>query len=108
MRTETVTNDACRKFHADNVHARLITTYIGPGTEYGVPKDACCPPEQVHQAPSGAAMLLKGLKWPTSNERQLKHRSPPIEGTGIIRFVVVLEPDTDDTKLLSESYTSFA
>ena len=31
---EVVRTDSCRKFHADYVTARLITTYLGEGTQW--------------------------------------------------------------------------
>ena len=106
LRLEAVTNDACRKFHADNVKARLICTYAGPGTEYGL-VDNTAVPNDVHRVPTGQPILLKGLKWPAQQKSRLKHRSPPIEGTGQTRFVVVLEPTTPDTEQLNESYLPF-
>lgn len=35
FRLDVINTDACARFHADNVRARLICTYRGPGTEYG-------------------------------------------------------------------------
>ena len=106
LRLEVITNDACRKFHVDNVTVRLICTYAGPGTEYGVLGDNQSP-ETVRRAPTGMPMLFKGLKWPASENRLLKHRSPPIEETGQTRFVVVLEPISPGTEQLNESYRPF-
>ena len=34
IRLERVTTNACRKWHADYVTARLITTYVGQGTQW--------------------------------------------------------------------------
>lgn len=33
IRLEIVETDACRRFHADDVTARLICAYVGPGTQ---------------------------------------------------------------------------
>ena len=90
LRVEAVTGDACRRFHTDNVEARLICSYAGPGTEYGVSKDENAP-EQIHRVPTGQPILLKGKLWPGTRETKLLHRSPPIAGTGIVRLVIVLE-----------------
>lgn len=43
LRVELVRDDACRKFHCDTLKARLICTYSGKGTEFGVPESG--PPE---------------------------------------------------------------
>lgn len=106
LRVETVTDDACRRFHADNVKARLICTYSGPGTEYGVAKDGEMP-AHIYRAPTGQPILLKGLKWSGSGKRPLRHRSPPIEGTGLWRLVIVIEPDSFDTQQLNASFAPF-
>lgn len=34
VRLERIDHDACRKFHRDNVEARLVTTYRGPTTQW--------------------------------------------------------------------------
>ena len=106
LRLEAVTNDACRKFHADNVKVRMICTYAGPGTEFGLTENAELP-DHILRTPTGQPILLKGLKWRGCKMRQLKHRSPPIKGTGQTRFVVVLEPVTPGTEQLNESYLPF-
>jgi len=106
LRIEMVTDNACPKFHTDNVKARLICTYFGPGTDYGVTEDRSSP-EQVHRVPTGSSILLKGLKWSASEKRCLKHRSPPIEGTGKSRFVVVIEPATSDTMHMNKTFAAF-
>ncbi len=90
MRIEVVTDDACRKFHVDNVLARMICTYSGPGTEYGVSGKNKAP-EQIHRVPTGQPMLFKGKLWPGARNRVLQHRSPPVAGMDIARFVIVLE-----------------
>jgi len=33
LRLEAITHDHCWRFHRDNVQWRLLTTYLGPGTE---------------------------------------------------------------------------
>lgn len=33
VRLEAICDDACRLFHTDRMRARLVTTYLGPGTE---------------------------------------------------------------------------
>lgn len=102
-----VRTDQCRKFHVDYVRYRLITTYVGPGTEW-VPDEAVCrealdhPPDcpfdankeivreasAIRHAVPGEVILMKGALYP--NHRGAVHRSPPIEGTGRVRVVLVL------------------
>ena len=106
MRIEIVSNDACRLFHADNVKARLVCTYAGPGTEYGIAEDGSIP-EEIHRAPTGQPILLKGLKWTETENVSLKHRSPPIEGTEETRLVIVLEPVCPNADAMNSTYSPF-
>ena len=111
IRIETITDDACRKFHTDNVEARLICTYSGPGTEYGFCHNGG-EPDRIFRVPTGQPILLKGMKWPGDVDRFLKHRSPPIAGRGVTRLVVAWEPVINpleellpiDTVLMSQRY----
>ncbi|MEM8851819.1 MAG: DUF1826 domain-containing protein, partial [Pseudomonadota bacterium] len=77
------------RFHVDAIHARLVCTYRGPGTQYGLSTDGA-PPTRVFTVPTGAPILLRGSLWP-GEATGLMHRSPPIEGTGITRLVLVLD-----------------
>lgn len=100
-------NDACRKFHADYVKLRLITTYFGPGTEwvpgYGIRRDVLADPplcprtanrkivpdrRAVRHARAGDVLLLKGERH--GKARAAVHRSPPIEQRGLARLVLTL------------------
>ena len=103
---EAVRTNQCRKFHVDHVRYRLVTTYVGPGTEW-VPDDAVrrealdhpldCPcdankeivrdPSAVRHAVPGEVIVMKGARHP--NHRGAVHRSPPIEGTGRTRVVLI-------------------
>jgi len=94
LRLEAVTTDSCRKFHADYVKARLITTYWGAGTQWLDSADAMRvrqgnDPVRPHQLGAGDVGLFKG-KLATSNP--VIHRSPPIAGTGQKRLLLVLNP----------------
>ncbi|MEO1657582.1 MAG: DUF1826 domain-containing protein [Pseudomonadota bacterium] len=93
LRVEVIADDACRKFHRDAIRARLICTYTGPGTEYGVASPGE-EPATIERVPTGAPVILKGKAWPGAGGLQLKHRSPPIEGLGLSRFVVVIDEAT--------------
>lgn len=94
LRLQVVTTNACRKFHIDAVTARLICTYRGTGTQYGISTDGD-DPKRVFTVPAGMPMLLRGTLWPSSLPSGLLHRSPPIEGIGETRFVLVLDPVAD-------------
>lgn len=101
-----VRTDQCRQFHVDYLRYRLVTTYVGPGTEW-VPDEAVrrealdhppdCPCDAnkeivreasaIRHAVPGEVIVMKGARHP--NERGAVHRSPPIEGTGRVRVVLV-------------------
>ena len=90
LRLETVEGDACRRFHADYTDLRLVTTYAGPGTDI---RQTAAEDASVTRIGTGDIALFKGKLFP-GNPPVLLHRSPPIEGTGERRIVLVL--DTPD------------
>ena len=92
LRLEPIFDDACSKFHIDNVMARLICTYSGPGTELGL---ETTDPESTTRVATGTPILLKGKRWPGPIYPVLRHRSPRISGTGEARLVLVLEGCTE-------------
>ena len=94
LRLDVVTTNACRKFHIDAVTARLVCTYRGTGTQYGISTDGA-DPRRVFTVPTGSPVLLRGTLWPEGPRSGLLHRSPPIEGTGETRAVLVLDTVTD-------------
>ncbi|MEM8551858.1 MAG: DUF1826 domain-containing protein [Pseudomonadota bacterium] len=95
LRLDVVTNNMCAKFHVDGVTARLICTYRGTGTQYGVSARGG-EPDAVSTAPTGAPILLRGTRWPQTlpheETARVLHRSPPIAGTGETRLLLVLDP----------------
>ncbi|HHB80739.1 MAG TPA: DUF1826 domain-containing protein [Aliiroseovarius sp.] len=94
LRLDVVTTNACRIFHVDVVTARLVCTYRGTGTQYGISTGGA-EPRDVFTVQTGSPILLRGSLWPTDPPSGLMHRSPPIEGTGETRLVLVLDPVTD-------------
>jgi len=94
LRFDVIKNNACRKFHIDAVTARLICTYRGTGTQYGISTDGE-DPKRVFTVPTGSAMILRGTLWPEEPKSGLLHRSPPIEDTGETRLLFVLDPITE-------------
>jgi hypothetical protein len=95
LRLEVVRTDSCRKFHADYVSARLITTYVGAGTDWlddsEVSRIAAGggEPERFNRMAAFDVGLFKGK---LATERPAIHRSPPIAGTGAARLLLVLNP----------------
>lgn len=87
MRLEIVETDACRKFHMDNVKARLLMPLTEPGTQW-IEADVL-PDGQVHHLRAGAIGLFKGRIWVET--QAILHRSPPIAGTGVSRLLLVLD-----------------
>lgn len=87
VRIEGITTNACKKVHADYTDIRLITTYAGPGTDYAPHGDEdCC----LQRVPTGAVALFKGRLFGDGHE-PCYHRSPPIEGSGTARLVLVID-----------------
>ena len=94
MRLSVVTTNACRKFHVDTITTRLICTYRGTGTQYGRSANGT-DPETVVTVRAGSPIVLRGRLWPNEPPSDLVHRSPPIEGSGETRLVLVLDPIFD-------------
>jgi hypothetical protein len=94
LRLDVVTTNACRRFHIDAVTARLVCTYRGTGTQYGISTDGA-EPRRIFTVPTGSPIVLRGTLWPEHPRSGLLHRSPPIEGTGETRALLVLDPVDD-------------
>lgn len=94
LRLQVVTTNACRKFHRDAITGRLVCTYLGTGTQYGTAGPGA-DPAAVFTTPTGAPILLRGSLWPPDPDDGFLHRSPPIEGSGETRLVLVLDPVLD-------------
>src|SRR6056297_3063190 len=94
LRLDVIETDACRRFHIDAVTARLICTYRGTGTQYGISVEGEVP-RRVFTTPTGVPLVLRGTLWPGNPPSGLLHRSPPIEGSGETRLLLVLDPVDD-------------
>lgn len=92
IRLKHVSTDSCRKFHSDYVTARLITTYLGQGTQWLDSDDAenRDDPKNIQHMLAGEVGLFKGNAW--SKDNPAIHRSPPIEITGEERLMLVINP----------------
>lgn len=95
VRLECIDDDACRKFHRDCVEARLLTTYLGPATQWVLPQHAeqALREQERYEGPMEQlglhhVALFKGsCAGPGSG---IVHRSPPIAGTGKTRLLLCL------------------
>ena len=90
VRLETVRDDACRKFHTDVTLARLVTTYVGPGTVW-VPSEHAAEALRlqddyagpVNEMPRFSVGMFSGAE---AGGGGLVHRSPRVAGTGVFRL----------------------
>lgn len=89
LRLDVVEDDGCRRFHLDNVPARLLMTLRGRGTEYGA-LPAAGDPDPVFRLPAHAAAIFRGARWPGPEATGLVHRSPPIRA-GETRLLLVVD-----------------
>lgn len=98
VRLENITGNACKRFHADYVAVRLITTYVGQGTQWLDQETAAAlavdPAPECQQLATGAVGLFKGRVL--AQGAAIVHRSPPIEGTGEERLLLVIDPERVD------------
>lgn len=103
LRFDVINTNACRKFHIDAVSARLICTYRGTGTQFGL-SEGGRDPERIMTVPTGSPIILRGTRWPETPVSGLLHRSPPIEGKGETRLLLVLDPVEDPAKEAETAY----
>lgn len=86
-----MTATACRRFPVDAVTARLVRTCRGSGTHHGLAPGGG-DPARIVRVPTGAPIPLRGTLWPEHRRTGRLHPSPPIEGTGAARLVLVPDP----------------
>ncbi|HEN8710176.1 MULTISPECIES: DUF1826 domain-containing protein [Pseudomonas] len=84
LRVRVLHNAMCPRFHVDNVPVRLLTTYVGCGSEWlregaieraGL-QFAPAPVDNIQRLQAGDVALLKGEKWLGNEGAGLIHRSP--------------------------------
>lgn len=88
LRLRVLERTMCPRFHVDYVPLRLITTYVGAGSQW-LEEGAMCrsqlgnpaeePRHSIHQLGCGHVALFKGEKWLGNEGRGLIHRSPQME-----------------------------
>ncbi|WP_084580001.1 DUF1826 domain-containing protein [Sphingomonas azotifigens] len=88
IRLEVIETDACRKFHADHVIARLLTTLVGSGTQW-VHVEAG-PDTPIRQMRTADVAIFKGRL--ATDALAILHRSPPIGDTGETRLLLAIDP----------------
>lgn len=96
----------CPRFHCDNLPVRLVTTYMGPGSEWlpeyainraGLGAPHPHRPEIVNDAgaiqsmSAGDIALIKGSGWEGNEEYGLVHRSPALK-EGEKRLLLTIDP----------------
>jgi len=96
LRLEAIRDDACRRFHADQVHARLLCTYRGPATEWLAARDVRLAADGFVADPEpGAIRRLErfevGLFAGALSPWPCIHRSPPLSGTARDRLLLVVD-----------------
>ena len=109
LRLGVLNSAMCPKFHVDRVPCRLVTTYLGDGTEW-LPHDvvdrsklgmgAAGKPDHesgiyssaddIQQLSQGEIALLKGELWEGNENGGLVHRSPAV-ADGELRLLVTLD-----------------
>ncbi len=94
LRLDVIDTDACRRFHVDRVRARLLCTYRGQGTQFGIAPPGATP-ARIDSLALGEVGLFRGALWPAPEPVGLLHRSPPIAQGGETRLLLVLDAAED-------------
>ncbi|MGE7990282.1 DUF1826 domain-containing protein [Pseudomonas sp. NPDC089554] len=82
LRLRVLEGAMCPRFHVDHVPLRLLTTYVGAGSEWleeGAIDRANlqhAPVDNIQRLKAGEVALLKGEKWLGNEGAGLVHRSP--------------------------------
>ncbi|MFC0338244.1 Protein of unknown function [Kushneria avicenniae] len=96
----------CPRFHCDNVTVRLITSWLGPGSEWlpehaldrqglGAPSpdkpEIVVNPNAIKRLATGDVALIKGSAWRGEGRGGLAHRSPSL-APGQRRLMMSIDP----------------
>lgn len=94
IRLRLLNSPMCPRFHCDNLPVRMVTTYVGPGSEWlpehainrsglGAPRperpEIVTDSSAIQRLTPGDIALLKGSGWVGCEERGLVHRSPGLD-----------------------------
>lgn len=106
IRVRLLNSAMCPRFHCDNLPARMVTTYFGPGSEWlpehainrdglGAPHpnrpDIATDASAIQRLSPGDIALLKGSGWEGCEAHGLVHRSPELEH-GSKRLLMSIDP----------------
>lgn len=106
IRIRLLEDTMCPRFHCDNVTVRLVTSWLGPGSEW-LPEHAldrrglgAASPDKpeivvdataIERLDTGDVALIKGSGWREEGHRGLVHRSPALE-PGQRRLMMSIDP----------------
>ena len=99
LRLRALDQAMCPRFHVDHVPVRLITTYVGVGSEWlkegaidrrQLGNSHAEPQAPIQHINSGDVALLKGEKWHGNEGLGLIHRSPQL-APGQRRLILTLD-----------------
>ncbi|MCX4186973.1 DUF1826 domain-containing protein [Methylophaga sp. OBS4] len=109
LRLGLVDTAMCPRFHTDHLPCRLVTTYIGAGSQWlvepavdrsklgaganGLPDHASgiyLDEGEIRQLQAGEVALLKGTQWAGNEQTAIVHRSPHI-AAGDKRLLLTLD-----------------
>ncbi len=109
LRLGVLDSAMCPKFHVDRVPCRLVTTYLGGGTEWlnhasvdrsklgtgsrgksDLESGLIESPSDIRQLSGGDVALLKGELWEGNEDAGLVHRSPAV-ADGDLRLLLTLD-----------------
>ena len=106
IRVRLLNSAMCPRFHCDNLPARMVTTYFGPGSEWlpehainrdglGAPHpnrpDIATDASAIQRLLPGDIALLKGSGWEGCEAHGLVHRIPALEH-GSKRLLMSIDP----------------
>ncbi len=107
---ERVQTDACRLFHSDFVDLRLLCTYDGPATQWientcvdrsglgsGCNDRIVTDFSRIHELPLQSVAILKGDRYPGEEGNGVIHRSPPLDGSGMHRYLLRIDTQESST-----------
>lgn len=87
LRLNVLQQPMCPKFHTDHLVCRLVSTYVGPATEWHAgPLDVAAPCQIMQHGDVG---LLKGSGWEGMQTYAISHRSPSL---ALPRLLLTLDP----------------
>lgn len=101
VRIEVLDRAMCPHWHVDRVGLRLLSTWIGPATEWlseadadrdQLGTDAVMPhPSALRCALPGDILVLKGENWPGNAGHGVIHRSPALTPAQPLRIIAALD-----------------